>query len=1854
MPINATSEELKELFDKISAWMDGEQKLTSVDVKNRTQNVKIKNTDKKLSYNELQMLVDNFETPFTYEQDRLDFKQLIDMQLSQLQSILTKLEQQKKPSESLIPIKGISKVMQARLRDRNIYDVKSLVAQGRTPEKRKRLAEKLDVDIKLVTTWVKQADLWRVEGMTTDMAYLLVMAGVRMVEDLARVDKNKILPILKGLCLIQIDFELDENILETLIQNAEEITEIKVKPNFGSYSSELTEKIQCLVAEMMDPSEDNPYGDIDYNKINVLIRDFINDKKDSSLGFYYNCNIEVEDEEPSHIFRDLSEEEAAELELLNGRNIKKGLDFLDDIQFKLPLPRRISGTVVYKTKNQQPDTVKYPVYGYPAFPGAKVEIDGIVSPSDDQTEANIKPSCTTDSTGKFIIVLPERYSIKETVTITISQGSKKQSFIKSASEVINAVCEQKVLDKFYELDSLGDDIDFVRTKLYTYQLSLKKLGLPDDYYCPQDLKDSDDEEPVMDSQSADEIICNLTESQKKTLAEIKEALLGDSKKEDAGLYHQLESLNKQYIVLLNSILKAPECKPKRDSVQQALNNFIKNVTEVESVLEGANYDVDNKDEGFVVIKEVFEDADLYVEKAMPKVKLMGNDDDTIRLSTDTAPSRIHSYCMLQRLVEPDITSGGRKALTSPIDVMNFRKNMAENPNLYPQASSLGMGYVLNMHQAWVPDGFALGDLLYSLILAPGEEQRLVVRENKQSYTITDEADATDLTSENYELEQNDDTNAAYDYAVKQLSTGNSSYKYSAKTGSIGASLGIGGVSNGVAAMFGLSGGYSKSSGSGSSSARQSNSHNEASSTAQSFQHSIKSASDKISQAKRVSMEMATSEQTDSVATKIIANHNHSHAMTVQYWEVMRRYKLQTCIDSVDLVLFIPLRLIRFLPQTGGALMLDNVTPESFTKTFFNKRYDTVLRYADIIRSVLPYKHRTGLDLIRQYAAIPKWKLEDADVSQKSYTLTFKANFLSFDDISVTMVLKNGKGTVAGSLSYVRKELQTTEGHNYSTTRELKMAIKDARNKVGTSVCTCTFILPANVTADDISYIKVLHSYEDLDYTLYADFSKLSDAEAKAYDKWQEKLYDLAKDNNHSGGDRKKIAHYSSQLPEAFTLPNITITRRELRALGVLTISDVNISTSTVKNSNTSGNSSTDNIAASLSDSTLDPTAIISIQTSYRTLRYNEFQKMESTLQHIVTNPMEYSKAVWSSLSEDERVVMLEQYTIDMNFELLDNSGLGMKNSEDIIPLLNCVNVKNLLGFYGNCMILPFTFPQRLANKLNKTAGDIQNELYRYHTNSFRVPTTTISLPTRGMIGEAVLGETNVSEEIDLTRFWNWQDSPIDKMEIDSSYLNGNDYLEGKSTKDVTALNMQGATAATPVTVPDLVSALVNKQSPTFDNITGLDQLKEILNAGTNSAATGRDHAISTSADVAKAALSAVTAQIQADKQKPSQDNGDGDNGGGQTPVQPGGSDGQSPVQQGGSDGQTPVQQGGGDGQAPVQQGGSDGQAPVQQGGSDSQAPVQPGSDGEEPIQPGFDGLICGGDPNCDGGSVVVPEKPKREFIHEDSCYMEFEGNVSYDIPVFLQPTMNSCWATSLFILLNFLRKTNIPLRNIENQDRKTLVDDMKSVLGSCKITNFLKENPIYFYPGEKIFENFRANSYLELFQRDLGRHSECESKKGTTLPQLYKRQGLKGENVDHVGRLPYVYYVELFTSNFRLQTEGFSDQNLKLDSIMEKLKKHGPLIVTYDSDDVAGDDHYAGHCVVVLGAYKNMEGDKVTGEYVVIFDPFPKFDGNDMKTYEGNQETIPLATFKERCIQHKEHIQSNAPIGWVYDAKVYE
>lgn len=1257
-----------------------------------------------------------------------------------LQDVLVK-RKSNKVSTSLLGIVGISVRLNAKLSARRIYDVPSLMAACRKPSQRTALASYLQVDVKLVNSWVKQADLWRVQSMTPDMAYLLVLSGVRGVHDLARLNLDKAYPIIKALAASQPDFKVEDRVtLQEMIQAASDL---------DLYS---------------------PQG----------LGDFLFD-----------------DDKPDYILNQNNDAGNGMDEILNA-----AWKDLFEFDCTLPLPRLVSGTVLYRTmalpnENPQP------------FDGVKVEIEGIVSPAEDKTEAPQNPSCYTDAGGHFIITLPERYSLKETIKIIVSNASGRQEFIKSASEFLAAVSEQKLVDALQEMLSKRVEMrtHWIKNLLYT-------VGTDGNY-----TKVSPAPAPDKEKKNAYVKSFDVFKKYEEQLTK-------------SGIKEKLEALKSVELTENDDVF---------DHYFSQIYDAILKHSDFRARLEGQNLDDDNPDEGFIVVKEVFQEKTEEAQKSLPSVKLMGEGEGSVRLKTDTAPSRMFSYSMFQRLVEPKIVynvdknvrSCEREEVTKPIDVSAIADGAADNYSNLAKASSLGVGYVLNMHQAWVPDGFALGDLLYSLILAPGEEQRLVVRETNQAYSLTDEASGTDDVTETTTRQQNDDVEAIYDYALAQTMAGRSGY--SAESSTYGGSAGFSGFG------FGVSASYSKTKSKGSSNASQENGQNETSSAAQSFQQALKTASNKHAMANRLSISNGTSNVNESLATKIVANHNHMHTMTVQYWEVMRRYKVETSVDSVNLALFVPVDTVPFLNNESDLKTFSG----ALKKDVFDKRYTNILKHIDVLSSSVPAKFRQGLNLIRKFSALPEWKIEDVSAAN-SFTIQMTVQLLSFDDLYVYAYLKNGK-KVAGTTNYERTDLPK----ELNTRNELKEYIRKFRNEIPIikKFVTCSFVLPLGISIYDVSHLVVEYSMETCLYTLSTEGIVLTEAEAKAYENMLEKDYDLAKDHKSSRKDIEKIEHYKSQLPEAYANPYVTLTPKQLATLGYPLVEKVSFSDKTPEN-----------CTVTMSDSRLRGKTLLYMTNNTVILRKDDIRMMEEAFRHIVNNGLRYSQAIWESLSVNERVLLFDRYNVKMDFTKLRDNSTEIQNEEGLntVPLLNCINVHNLLGFYGNCMIFPFTFPQELAEILGRTAKDVQDQIYRYHASCFRAPTTVISVPTKGMIGEAVLGETNVSEEIDLTRFWNWQDSPIDKMDVtDASGLKGTDYLADKKTKDITSLNLQSATLPTPATAPDLISTLVGKATPQFSDMTGQNMLSNLGQKTIESATTTRTNEVNAVKDMAIKSLESM-------------------------------------------------------------------------------------------------------------------------------------------------------------------------------------------------------------------------------------------------------------------------------------------------------------------------------------------------------------------------------------------------------------
>ncbi|MBV8457129.1 MAG: hypothetical protein JO122_11010, partial [Acetobacteraceae bacterium] len=332
------------------------------------------------------------------------------------------------------------------------------------------------------------------------------------------------------------------------------------------------------------------------------------------------------------------------------------------------------------------------------------------------------------------------------------------------------------------------------------------------------------------------------------------------------------------------------------------------------------------------------------------------------------------------------------------------------------------------------------------------------------------------------------------------------------------------------------------------------------------------------------------------------------------------------------------------------------------------------------------------------------------------------------------------------------------------------------------------------------------------------------------------------------------------------------------------------------------------------------------------LRYQDALEIEKAAQHVIRNTTRYSKALWMSMTPEESAILLDGYTIGVPPD-------GLADSSQMIPLLNCVqNV--ILGTFGNSLIMPFNVPPDVAEQVGLVdPGVFQDALLAYHREAFVPPHSTVALPTRGVLGEAVLGHCPSAEKIDLTRFWNWQDAPADTAP-------GIGMVQLPTT---TPPLTTGVTAPNSLTnLPPLINNLITAPQPNTGllqamgqqaasqqdfspALTGQQQLASIMQNGQTVANQARADALKTSQTASSDALKAMTTLVTTAMNVAA--------GGGGSAQKPG----STPSTKSGATSGTPSTSGAKSGDKSGASGAKSGGAGTQQGGTaqaaDSSAPV---------------------------------------------------------------------------------------------------------------------------------------------------------------------------------------------------------------------------------------------------------------------------------------------------------------------------
>lgn len=682
----------------------------------------------------------------------------------------------------------------------------------------------------------------------------------------------------------------------------------------------------------------------------------------------------------------------------------------------------------------------------------------------------------------------------------------------------------------------------------------------------------------------------------------------------------------------------------------------------------------------------------------------------------------------------------RVPVDQPLSVDGFRDRLAgigsngfiSGDETVPMAGTLGLGYVLQMSQRWTFQGLALGDLVYSLPLAPGEQQQVAIFERRDSESVFESENFSEQQTLQQSAVADTSTNATFNSAFNEVINAGSSFTAHSSTASAGFAFPLIG-----------SGGGGSSSSSGTTSSSLQGQRDVTQTAAESSHSAASNASAARRSAARTGMRVASASESQSITTKTITNHNHTRALTMQYWEVLRLYDLTTAIDGLTLTVLVPLQVVRFLPP-GQILTLTNPTQVA-NRDQVLARYASVLKHVEALGATLPRRYQHGLTLVTQFAADPTATVSPAGgVAEDVITFSLTGGFVPCEEIYVTAV--TNRNTRVGPVRLAHNPVSPIPDDAFGSTEELLHWLAGQRESTTPITVSGALALPASLNRNSIVGFEISRRYRTVTYTL------LSPAQAEL--RSLNSLFGLTAANLE--GTFAGLISANSTVRQTITLTPANLEQH----LGGPVLGNF----SATLDFGTPGAEQYSALALSGVELTPEAYPVPAIQLA-PTLRYNEILEIEKMVQHVVRNTMRYSQAVWAGMSALERAVLLEGYTIGV-------PAGGIADASQMVPLLNCVE-NRVLGYFGNSMILPFIIPKSLAMaggaalEANGNAvepidpSEIVNSLLSYQKASFVPPRTTVALPTRGVLGEAVLGHCSSAEKIDLTRFWNWQDSPGD-------------------------------------------------------------------------------------------------------------------------------------------------------------------------------------------------------------------------------------------------------------------------------------------------------------------------------------------------------------------------------------------------------------------------------------------------------------------------------------------------------------
>lgn len=857
----------------------------------------------------------------------------------------------------------------------------------------------------------------------------------------------------------------------------------------------------------------------------------------------------------------------------------------------------------------------------------------------------------------------------------------------------------------------------------------------------------------------------------------------------------------------------------------------------------------------------------------------------VNLSTPNRTLSEYSYHAIVRTSDPDVANyeliknhqtGGFQLQMQSSSKGRARGSVSiDNPIRWQDAPSAGKdlslyqavtvatGHVLYYKAEFKADGYSLGDLLYSLGLAPGQKKQVVVIDSAhqldgaESQVLSqDESLAASLVAER------DITDQIAGGIGESLSGRSSS-----STSGISAGHGVsGGFGDFISGTLGVAGGTASSD----ASASQNSSRTTSAFFGEKLRQSLMQNAQGYRQLNATVVTSVKEGQQYSVNTEVVANHNHCHALTMMYFEVLRHFAIYQKLVNVEECIFVPLLMTDFSPQNiykWRDVLASHLLPIP-SNTYIRPFAFLRSRVAHPLIPAFDANERIETDY--KFVDFPAGAYCDEPITSLSGSLTLRVNIprpktiydrvLSFPTISREEATKRNGGGLIGLIAdlFVGDSSRTIEEKVKIADENIIIYDNFQRARPADVIEVISFDnLFENGSKDGLLWdaIAELCGYSaDVPGFMRNYFSNQTISQwDKVFNQeiapvvfqalidgaisiWPFGAVDFTPTTRYHGGERiMRLNLHSSTTLARKAISEIRVTyEKSIPAASktlfwqavTLNLETINIRYTTAHYEGYIVNKS---VRTDLYDNDAGQPHVIQTpmnRDEQKSPRTEDKYLVRRLLEHLNSNLEHYNKVLWHRLDPDRRYMLLDGFTI----QVFNSLGVPLPAPRSLATV-----VKNeLLTVAGNSLVLPVAAGYRVSesyvSEVDETGVASKVSLLDHYQPLTPVPPYRISVPTRGVFLEAVQGACDACEKIKPNSSQDWTkfttDEPTSILPVTTPVPTITDWKAAFKDFASPMINIQNA-PATPAPGAGLASVqeLLGK-SDVFKDITGLDATQQ--------------------------------------------------------------------------------------------------------------------------------------------------------------------------------------------------------------------------------------------------------------------------------------------------------------------------------------------------------------------------------------------------------------------------------------------